>query len=241
MTDDAVVEALRAFYRRQIERTPERHSKWSPACLPLPRFHPERQKEWTAEERAHVEGCRDYCQRMLALGWREEHPPIAALVEHARGIYPYAEALRFHLEEDGCRRCQLVLRGFQAIGDIAASWRWLVVWLSEGSVTLAPAATFAAERPPLLVRQASEDGSWVVTVRETDPPEHEFVVHVEVLKYEACPDKVQVTLIGEQESITQEVTLSENHGRCEGRCSFGPFAEVTARLGESWVVLARLS
>jgi len=170
MSEKNFLGTLRTLYEIEIERAPSRHPLQTPDCLPLVRFSPKVQKGWTEEERAHVGGCA-YCERMMALVWREACPSPWTLARHALGTFPYAIAMQFHLERDRCPRCNQVLESrlivrlkelAEQLGDLAASMA--VVYRGP-----AYAGEFASEkRPPLLIRGTNEDGSLVSTLLETD-------------------------------------------------------------------------
>jgi hypothetical protein len=236
-----LAEALSLLWAREVQNAPERHPAQTDACLPLPRLAPWAIEGWSKAERAHVEGCTSYCQRMLGLFWREDHPPLGALVDYALGRYPYQAAMKFHLEDDGCRRCLLLLKAFQAVGEALAAAAGLVG--AYGEVTPAPAAegaTFAQPREPFYRREQSADGSLVVTLVETDAPEHELRVHVEAPKLTEPGRRVRVSLAGEQQTLDQELALEQTEYGWEASGSFGKFGEVVSRLGSDWAIVALL-
>jgi hypothetical protein len=225
-----------------IRNAQDRHSLETPACLYLTRFSREAVEQWTEDEREHVRTCRTgYCQRMLALSWRGEHPPLAHLSQYARGEYPYPAAMEFHLERDHCWRCQIVVNLLKKLGSLAGA---VAVGHHEGTLAPLEAAAFAEPRAPVYLRQTSEDGKLIVTVVETDPPEHELKVYVEAPGCGEAGGKVRVTLAGKDKPPGQELELelelekTESGWRAQG--SFGSFADAVAQLGQDWVVVAVL-
>ena len=221
----------------KIRNAQDKLSLKTPECLYLTRFSREAVEEWTEAEREHVRTCRTYCQRMLALSWRGEHPPFAHLRQHARGKYPYPAAMEFHLEHDHCRRCQIVVDLLKKLGSLAGA---VAVVHHEGTLASLEAAAFAEPRAPVYLRQTSEDGKLIVTVVETDPPEHELKVCVEAPGCGEAGGKVRVTLAGEDETLEQEMELKKTEFGWEAQGSFGSFADAVAQLGQDWVVVAVL-
>ncbi|GIU73096.1 MAG: hypothetical protein KatS3mg004_0183 [Bryobacteraceae bacterium] len=237
-----LAEALSLLWEREVQNAPDRHPAQTDACLPLPRFAPWAIEGWTDAERAHVAGCTSYCQRMLGLFWREDHPPIEDLVDYATGRYPYRAAMEFHLEHDGCLRCGLLVRVLASLGQLLGEVRGLAVAYSQGvaAPVVTEAATFAKLRKPFYLRQASEDGQLIVTLVETDPPEHELKVHVEAPRVTEPGCRARVTLAGETATLEQELALQKTEYGWEASSSFGKFEEAAARLGADWVLVAAL-
>jgi len=236
MNEKALAAALRLLFERELKRAPEKPFGQGSQCLSLPRFRPAVVEQWTETERAHVASCPDYCQRMLALSWREDHPPLAHLKRYVQAEYPYPAAMRFHLEHDGCRRCRLVveLLLLKAVEWLAGA---VAVIYGEGLLQQR-AAAFAEPRAPVYLRQTSEDGKLIVTVVETDPPEHELKVYVEAPGCGEAGGRVKVTVAGEGERLEQELELEKTEFGWEAEASFGKFEEAASRLGEDWVVVA---
>jgi len=233
-----LAEAMKLLFEQDVASAPERHPLEGSQCLCLPRFRRQAVEQWTEAEREHVRTCQTgYCQRMLALSWRGEHPPLAHLAEYARGEYPYQAAMQFHLADDGCRRCQLVVRILRELGAMA---RAVAVLYREGPLQPDEAATFAEPRAPLYLRQTSEDGNLIISVVESDPPEHELKVYVEAPGCGEAGGKVRLTLAGENETLERVLDLEKTEFGWEAEASFGKFEEAVARLGEDWVVAAVL-
>jgi len=65
-------------------------------------------KPWQVE---HVRGC-DFCQRLVAAEWSIRQPEVRTLAAYAadQDEFPYAAAMRQHLELGRCRRCALLSR-----------------------------------------------------------------------------------------------------------------------------------
>ena len=236
LTPSEVLDLLLYRYREKLSDV---HVRQTEACLALFQFDPESVEQWTEAEREHVRTCpTGYCQRMLALSWRGEHPPLAHLSQYARGEYPYPKAMQFHLEHDRCGRCRVVVHVLETLRTVAAT---VAVVYGEGLLRQPEeAAAFAEPRAPVYLCQTSADGKLIVTVVETDPPEHELKVCVEA---PGCPEtggRVKVTLAGEDRTLEQELELEKTESGWRAQGSFGSFAEAVARLGQDWVVVAVL-
>jgi hypothetical protein len=228
------------------------HGRWNPtpSCPPLPRFHTAiiRGDDWTESELAHVRAC-DYCrrteQKVRQLVW---HPTVAQLfmwrLHGLRGSD--AEDVTYHLETDGCRRCNLLVEfwitglvnlvqeGKRRMEEMAAGLAGVVA----GWQRLQPAYGFDnTTRPPFQFTTALEDGSLSVTVRETD--EGQLWVHVLSPQGERAGQVIRVELLGASGPVgSRNVQLKPRpDGGCSGRASFGRFAEVANCLeGECAVV-----
>jgi len=236
LTPSEVLDLLLYRYREKLSDV---HVRQTEACLSLFQFDPESVEQWTEAEREHVRTCpTGYCQRMLALSWRGEHPPLTHLSQYARGEYPYPKAMQFHLEHDRCRRCQLVVKVLETLRMVAAT---VAVVYGEGLLRQAEeAAAFAEPRAPVYLHQTSEDGKLIVTVVETDLPEHELKVYVEAPGCGEGGGRVRVTLAGESATLERELELEKTEFGWKAEASFGKFEEAVARLGEDWVVVAVL-
>ncbi len=248
MSDKNLVRVLRAVHKLEVQKAPKQHRFKTPQCPSLPRFAVALREGWTPEEREHVSECR-YCQKIIAMEWRIQCPSLLSLILHLAGACPDKQAMQYHLDE--CQRCLRLtqspwLQGLAALVQAGQRMQAQVEAMLNAVVTAfaslpAPVGAFApTTRPPFQLRAMSEDGSLIVTLRETD--EGELVVHVKTLDPQQAGRIVHVEVIGKGEALTAEVVLQPQgeHG-CAGRHTFGKFSELASRLGADCAVLAALT
>jgi len=253
MTEREVMQLLRAVHKLDIEEQEKRIATERANCLPFTRaralvLDP---TLWTENERSHLDTCR-YCARLIETIERNIHPSLRALFlwQLKKLSGDEAQVVQYHLESDRCRRClrltqslwlqglvEAVKTGQRTLAQLEA----LPIVVSNTTPLPAPVPAFAPKlRPPFHIRSESQDGSLVVTVRETD--EGELVAYVETPNRELFGRKVNLELLGERETLTAEVTFDFQHERgCVGQHSFGQFAELAPRLGRDFQVFAVLT
>ena len=192
----------------------------------------------------------EFCQRTTALEWRIECPGLFTLVEDLADGENFADlkAMRFHLEHDGCRRCELasqtvfvttlaaLLRaGRRSVEEIRAmADRAAVIYARFPN--LAPAGVqFAAleEGDRFQISAKSELDDTRVTIRERDSGS--LAVSLST-KPEVA--EVQLEVIGEKTKRTETVELNEAGERLVGGVSLGAFGEQVRQLGRDCLVLA---
>jgi len=203
MSEKNFLGALRTLCEIEVARAPARHSLQTQKCLTLARFMPWSQANWTDSEREHVSGCR-YCQRMMALVWREECPRLWTLVKYkyAMGTFPFDEAMRFHVDRDGCPRCSRILNSplIDRLKNLVAQGADLAGSAVAAYGEVASAAEFASiKRPALHIRDTSEDGLLVSTLLET--AEGLLVLHVESPDRKNIGRRVVAEVISESGSL----------------------------------------
>jgi hypothetical protein len=157
--------------------------------------------------------------------------------------------MRQHLEQDECRRCQLLTRSIwlRALAKmVEAGQRTPEQVQVNGAVTaFAPLGALVGAfdpttRPPFQLRAVHPDGSLAVTVRETD--DGDLVAHVRTPDPTLAGRTVRVEILGEGEPITVEVLLkAQSEDGCTGQHVFSSFAELASRLGADCAVLAALT
>jgi hypothetical protein len=252
MTEREVMRLMRAVHELDLKEREERYARERAECLPLPRFRAVLLRgDWTAAEQEHIRGCA-YCQKT-----REKvrqslwHPTLWQMLLHNQGMLSgdEAPAVRHHLEDDACSRCQRLSQSpwLQALGAMVQAGQrtqeQAQAMMMKATVTAfaplpAPVGAFDPEtRPPFQLRTESEDDVLTVTVRETD--EGDLVVHVQTPDPEQAGRTVHVEVLGEGEPLTADVVLEAQGERgCAGRHVFGRFAELAQRLGADCAVLA---
>lgn len=226
MSEKNFLRTLRTLYEIEVDHAPSQHPLETPLCLPLVRFAPSAQEKWTDEERAHVTGC-PYCERMMALIWREKCPSLWKLAQHAGGIFPCNLAMQFHLVRDGCPRCNQVLESrpmirlrelVEQLRNSAASA--VVVYQEPGF-----AGEFAStKRAPLIIRGTNDEGSLVSTLLESD--EGFLVLYVESPDTASAGRRIAAEVINEGEPLVAELELGPaGEFGCRAEHVFGPIRE----------------
>jgi hypothetical protein len=198
-------------------------------------------------EEPHVATC-PYCQKVLAMAWRYECPSVAFVVFDMADMSPAEAAIREHLEQDGCVRCQRLLRS-GLVRSAAAALRegrrslqsvedWLKRTVVVGTRLPAKAGTFAASNPgPFRVRVESP-GGLVTVVRQTDRGLLVLEVESADLRHEG--KRVLVEILGEGEPLEVSLVLRTDGERCIARHTVGHLSDLAPRLGSSCEVLADL-
>jgi hypothetical protein len=228
--------------------TPTQHRLQTPHCATL--SHLLSTPAWTrpAEERRHTAAC-PWCQKVLAMAWRQECPGVGQLVVDLAGSSSAAAAMREHLEEDRCPRCRRLM-GSALLGSAAAALREgrrsvqaLEVWLGQVVAVSTPlpagAGSFAGfDRGPFRVR-AESPGGLVTVVRQTD--RGLVVVETESSDPSLAGRHVRVEILGDGEPLEVDLVLRAEGGRSIARHTVGRFSELRSRLGGSCEVVAALA
>jgi hypothetical protein len=258
MSDRNLVSAVRTLYEQEIQGAPKQHPWKTDLCLPLTKFAVAEQEQWSPADADHASNC-DYCQRNIALIWREEHPSNAKLLltlaQHLANPKEFAneKALVFHIDQDACRTCALLLkssfvstlgkmigagRRMQELQELAS--RALIAYVRLPTIALpALGGAFAPKiesEPPFVTRAELPDCT-AVTLMETTRGELIGCVDAPDTGIPASP--VLLELLGERAQFVNHMKLEETgKSGFSGEHSFGEFGARTRDLGPDCVILA---
>jgi hypothetical protein len=210
--------------------------------------------DWSPQELLHVDGCRRCArtrQNVAAAVW---HPDVSTLAGSLAGRLSTddGQALRHHLDVEGCQECLRLLRSpwlgqvALRLGDAPASSRpdgglRATCTVACGELPRAVGEFSTGTRPPFQLRAVASSGDFVVTLRETD--QGQLVVHVEAPQVHQPGQTVHVELLSEGDPVVADVELRTVDGEpgCIGRHAFGPFAELVPPLRPTVALLAVLA
>ncbi len=241
--DELLAQALRAFHRSGSERGSGQHPMRTTQCPSIPELVSA--AEHGTSDRGHVPVC-PYCQKVIAMAWRDTCPGLLILLEDLAGVSPTKMALVEHLEKDCCRRCGLVRRsrliraaaesvlgGRESLERLAVRMRHV----AAASVTLpAGAGNFAPPASSPFRMRVELPGGLVLVLRETD---------LRVLVVEIRSDNdgdvgriVHLEVVGEREQMEADVVLEAHAGRVVGVHVLGRLNELAPRLGTLCEIVA---
>lgn len=251
MTEQRVMQLLRAVFELDVQEREERIAEERAACLSLGRaralaLNPNR---LTEDERIHIERCR-YCAHLIESFRRHiTHPSPLRLLLRPLGMLKAKEAqtVEHHLKKEECQRClhliqsswlkglaELVQAGQRTVKQVKALVRSAIIGFTPlpqevGTFTL-------NKQPPFQWRGQNGDGSLTVVLRETD--EGKLVVHVQTPDPQKAGSRVRVEILG-KDLFTKEVKLHrlKDEKGCAGRGTFGRFADIASRLGTDCTVV----
>ncbi|MGA3099984.1 MAG: hypothetical protein ABSF25_26325 [Bryobacteraceae bacterium] len=221
-----------------------------PGCPSLPRIaEAALSAAWSADEVAHVSGCR-WCQRLLAFEYRAECPDLITLARHEAGVSPFEDALRAHLEEDRCERCarrlgsawvEAVAALLRAGALTAAALREMGRGVAEVSLNLASAPSFLPSGGSGDIQQihaAGPDGLIGLTLRQEGP---RVVAYVETPNPALAGRAVSVEVLGRQRRMQARMVLGLVDGvGAFGSQDLGLMADFLTRIGPDCEILAAL-
>jgi hypothetical protein len=245
MRDLNIESVLRAI-SKDAPGARRQHRLRTPDCPPLTRFPEGTRNGWSAEVAEHVGQCA-YCQKVTAMQWRLDHPPLWTLFRYAAGWpAPDAEAMRIHLEEDNCEHCRRVTSRSRAVAELrrvlesdrsaraVQEYEKAAAAMGAGADTTQPETVVAAgfstdAREAFQVRFANADGSLITSLRETD--DGRLVVEVESRDAANVGRRVLVEVLQAGDSLERELTL-EGRGRFGAGADycFGAYKEFAASL-----------
>lgn len=216
MTQREIERLLEVVFSPPPPASPREHRDKTLQCPSLPRFRDliYRPSTMTPEELRHMRPCR-YCRMTLQLCEREAyHPPAAYLMGAPIPTEEEATAVVFHRERLHCERCQGVTHMLETLQQLEQRPEYLV-WGGPKALpssrldwqeAIAPGlAGFAAERPRFLGQYPSEDGTVMITVRETDVGD--LMLHVDTQAPALQGTLWRVTLLRESNQVVQVVFL----------------------------------
>ena len=165
MKEETVSTLVRLLYRKKPAR---QHSQRTPDCPPLTAFPEIVENGWPADRLDHIRAGCIYCEKVLVMQLRVEHPKPQALVS-ALCLLHGTEALKAHIEQDDCRQCRHLCQSEFAARRMAC-WRQQPRAISD----VAPVVFGHGRRlrqavaggPPRSVseRHVSDDGRLVTTL-----------------------------------------------------------------------------
>jgi hypothetical protein len=245
MDDYTLTKWLRAVADKdRLESSVASMEEQNPDCLSLPRLRTaEIREDWQAAEVAHLATCarcRATREKLRAALW---HPDLWHIALYLAGRLTGDEAVDvpYHLDEDGCRRCRRratsptlrrivdqVHRGLLALDQAQAALR---EWAAFPVTIPAEVGAFApTTRRRYHFHFRHPEGLWAATLRED--ADGILWVHVEAANPDWAGRSVRVEILGEGETLTQDVPLEvQPDQEWAGRAQFGSFAELAPRLG----------
>lgn len=231
-TDDALDRMLRELDDLERQRL-GRRARRTRECVPPAKLTPWAARgQWTADELAHVESC-GYCQRMIAIGWRVEHPAspmmIRALLRYVldpNGA-PDHKALAFHLDEDQCETCwnRLESGWFRVLVGIFKPISSHATWVVGELALVEVGGLFSREGSDERAEgQATDADSGLRVSWHVDDRKH-LVAYAESRDRALIGRGVRLELVGEADSIGfQELFVDIADGTVSARHDFGPAA-----------------
>jgi hypothetical protein len=251
MNDAEFMQLLSAAHRAAVKKTGDRLARERQDCLKITRarliaLDPDAA---TAEEKTQLAACSHCAKLVEQMKAGLPHPTLWSIVRWLAGLAEgdEAKAMGWHLEDDGCRRCNRVARslGVRSLAEaLRAGTRTAeqVRALADAAVgMLAPlpaaAGGFASrEQIPYMVSQQREDGGLKVSVRET--ASGELAATVSAPGQAMDGKKVWLELVGDQGTLSGKLTLrSQGSAGCGGRATW-PIEEALTKLGTDYFALA---
>jgi len=186
---------------------------------------------WTALQIEHVRRC-DFCQRLVALEWNSRHPEVKTLAAYAANPedFPYAAAMRRHLERDACRRCALLSRS-PLVKALAALVRLDKKPLEVIALGLEARLRFQQMAPPQEEVYAYEaDGGSSLTLHQGG--DDSLLVSANINPMTAPSGRVLLEIIGEHGYRATDLPAYEDSRVCgsvqEARHEFGEHVAMLA-------------
>jgi hypothetical protein len=253
--------ALRRLFEQEVRDAPAGHSlENKQRCLSLLKLVTVPRHRWTPEDRQHAldEQCA-YCQRMIALSWRDECPRPWDLLWYAASpaTSPVRTALAFHLQDDNCAPCQDRLASFRALSFVARALErdepWRVTrfaerirdlgdWVLDSLVFLSPTRALEHKadgaRTGLRVRGVTTDERLTLTVI-WDPTYDSVRAELECTDHTLAGRRVHVELTGERGPEERVAVLEADGPKVRAEIDFGDQNALHASLGEfdAWAAL----
>ena len=218
------------------------HHKWqTPRCLSLSRLDPKRSRSgWTLEDQAHVTGCR-YCQRVIALFWRQQCPSLwdlARLAGQPEG-FPNRTALRFHLEQDLCKNCRELSEPplFQRLVQNVRDWATHHAVATYASLPLSSDDSSEASTDPHEPIVEASSHTMSLILHQTD---RDLLATLGVVERRLAGAQVRVAVIGRDNVEVVDGSLGQHQDRVGFHANFGPAQDLVQHLGSDFAVIAAL-
>lgn len=227
----AAIESIRSAAADLLDSDPEAEPKLDLDAHPsLAHFAAGVHGAWKLSEIEHVRGC-DSCQRLVAVEWSIRHPEIDTLAEYVAEptSFPYAVALRRHLDHDGCHRCSLLSRSGLVIGvaELMRLGRKLSLKCISLNALMPAPAQLAPVQEAVFAHESVGNSSLVL--HETE--DHALRILADISLAEAASGRVRLEIMGERGHRSHDLEPGKD-------ATLGLIGDVAKQFGQSVALIS---
>lgn len=232
----------------QIDEHMSRLFPRTPDCPPLSRFPTAMKDGWTPAEREHVSKCARYCQRLVEIQWRIEHPGLLTVIQYLAGTSPDLTAMRLHLDNGRCALCAFLHQS----AIVKTIWKLIELdSTSEMAAAISSEILVGAGDVPAVARAASEsttqfqsrfgsqDGSLVASFRVVPGRDPVLLLQIDNFNKQYAGRTLEIELLmSGRPPIYREATLSTvNEFGAMAAIELGPYRDLADHINQYAVIV----